>query len=101
MTKNTAPETEADESSPHKRTEVLSVKSSVPEKGMILKAAALYGIPYSEFMRMVSLTACRNLGITEEPGLTTDDVRRRRPRAKRVPPDIPAQDATDVVSVAV
>ena len=85
-----------------KRSEVLSVKTSVPEKDMILRAARLYEMPYSEFIRMVSLTVCRNMGIEEAEGVTTQDVRRRRPRREPGLTDgSRAQDASDEVPVAV
>jgi hypothetical protein len=102
MNEDANPVTETDEATSQKRTEVLSVKTSVPEKDMILRAAKLYDMPYSEFIRMVSLTVCRNMGIEEAEGLTTQDVRRRRPRRKPDPVDgARARDASDEVPVAV
>lgn len=107
MNENVNPETESDEDAPdsalQKRTEVLSVKTSVPEKDMILRAAKIYKMPYSEFIRMVSLTVCRNMGLQEVSGLTTEDVRRPRPRTKtrRAPDADPVADASGALPVAV
>jgi hypothetical protein len=62
-----------------KRTEVLSVKASPVEKDMIIRASAKYGMPYSEFVRIMAISACRSAGIEEADDVTSDDVRRRRP----------------------
>lgn len=81
------------------RTEVLSVKSSVSEKDMILRAAARYKMPYSEFVRMVAIAACRNMGIEEAENVTSEDVRKRRVR--RVPVTPSTADAQEPEKVAV
>jgi len=83
-----------------KRSEVLSVKASVAEKDMIVRAAARYRMPYSEFVRYVALGACRNMGIEERPNVEQKDVRRRRVPASPVAEDSPRADAPQVPLVA-
>lgn len=71
----------------HTRGEVLSVKASAVEKDMIIRAAQKLGITYSEFVRVVSIGACRKLGIEQAESARPEDVRRRKPPRKPSPTD--------------
>lgn len=66
----------------HNRNEVLSVKASVAEKWVIIKAAQRYRMSYSEFIRYVTLQAIATMDIQAPDGVTRSDVvelRKSRP----------------------